>query len=959
MSATTTAASEGVSPESAVDGDDLTCWESSETVTEGRPQSLPVDLGKTYDIRNARVGMKYDYLLSSYTISTSADGNTWSEQVRNSKTAHSSNILDRFAAEGVRYVKVEFTDVKSTQGESGGSEPHAFITEFEVYQDKGVETVADYNLAGLDVAGEDLVFSASKTEYSLTEQGDGSEIFLRAYPANKNSQVSVNGTVLKTGAADSMEELSYIKAVPDAQGRITVEVVSFDGKGTKEYVLTTEAKEQGHTAWTDLVKGENGAKGWTYGTFNSDGTVRPFENRNGGYISGEYAFGSGNADEWLYAGPRFMHPAEGTEAVRSFTAPKTGWISLQMKAQKYANQPGDVSIRVLKNGAKIWPVDEAYAVVTKDQAKTYSRAMQVEEGDEIQIALGDKDGNGGDATYIESTIKYTENEKNVTYLSDLEWESATAGWGTVRRDVSTDGNGLRLTGGDNQPVSYEKGLGTHAQSEIVYDVKDKGYTRFQCYAGIDYEMYGSQWAGVVCKVYFDHKNTEPVYVSRELGNKTPQERIDIPINSDVRKVILVADKGEADSEDHVDWADAKFLSEANTTEADRQAAQAVMDRIDRIGTVQYDEASREKIEAAQAAYEALTETQKKLVSNRDKLEAAQAEYDRLEAEANATEADRQAAQAVIEQIKNLGTVTAGSKAAIEAARAAYEALTPEQKKLVGNLDALKEAEDAYRIIEDAAEKDRQEAENNRKAAQAVIDQIKALGSITTGSKAAIEAARAAYEALTPEQKKLVGNLGTLAEAESIYQKLEEEADKAQQSGRITKISLKSGTKGIAAGKKVTIQANVSVSGPGASRKLNWSSSNKKYATVSSTGVVTTKKAGAGKTVTITAAAADGSGKTGRVKIKIVKHAVKKISLKCAKKTVKAGRKITVKANVSTTGKKANRTLEWSVSNKKYAAVSKKGVVTTKKAGAGKTVKITAKATDGTGKKAAVRIRIKK
>ena len=245
-----------------------------------------------------------------------------------------------------------------------------------------------------------------------------------------------------------------------------------------------------------------------------------------------------------------------------------------------------------------------------------------------------------------------------------------------------------LPGGDNQPVSYEKGLGTHAQSEIVYDVKDKGYTRFQCYAGIDYEMYGSQWAGVVCKVYFDHKNTEPVYVSRELGNKTPQERIDIPINSDVRKVILVADKGEADSEDHVDWADAKFLSEANTTEADRQAAQAV-----------------------------------------------------------------------IEQIKNLGTVTAGSKAAIEAARAAYEALTPEQKKLVGNLDALKEAEDAYRIIEDAAEKDRQEAENNRKAAQAVIDQIKALGSITTGSKAAIEAARAAYEALTPEQKKLVGNLG--------------------------------------------------------------------------------------------------------------------------------------------------------------------------------------------------------
>ena len=85
--------------------------------------------------------------------------------------------------------------------------------------------------------------------------------------------------------------------------------------------------------------------------------------------------------------------------------------------------------------------------------------------------------------------------------------------------------------------------------------------------------------------------------------------------------------------------------------------------------------------------------------------------------------------------------------------------------------------------------------------------------------------------------------------------------------------------------------------------------------------------------------------------------MKKISLR-AKKAVKAGKKITVKATVKTTGKKANKKLKWTTSNKKYATVNSKGKVSTKKAGKGKKVKITAMATDGSGKKKAVTIKIK-
>ncbi len=177
---------------------------------------------------------------------------------------------------------------------------------------------------------------------------------------------------------------------------------------------------------------------------------------------------------------------------------------------------------------------------------------------------------------------------------------------------------------------------------------------------------------------------------------------------------------------------------------------------------------------------------------------------------------------------------------------------------------------------------------------------------------------------------------------------------------VKSITLKSGTNGLAANKKVSVKATVKMGGKGKTenKALKWSSSNKKYAIVDSKGKITAKAAGAGKKVTITAKATDGSGVSGKVTVRIVRHAVKKITLKCDK-NVKAGKKLTVKATIKTTGKNANKKLDWSTSNKKFATVTSKGVVTAKKAGKGKRVTITAKANDGSGKKASVKVNILK
>ena len=110
-------------------------------------------------------------------------------------------------------------------------------------------------------------------------------------------------------------------------------------------------------------------------------------------------------------------------------------------------------------------------------------------------------------------------------------------------------------------------------------------------------------------------------------------------------------------------------------------------------------------------------------------------------------------------------------------------------------------------------------------------------------------------------------------------------------------------------------------------KLLWSSSNSKYAVVDLNGNVFAKKAGAGKTVTIFAKTTDGSNITSSIKLKINRILVKKITLK-APKTIKAGNKTKIKITINSDA--TNKTVKWSVNNKKYAKISSKGVLVTKK-----------------------------
>ena len=148
-----------------------------------------------------------------------------------------------------------------------------------------------------------------------------------------------------------------------------------------------------------------------------------------------------------------------------------------------------------------------------------------------------------------------------------------------------------------------------------------------------------------------------------------------------------------------------------------------------------------------------------VISTAAAAEAGTALLEKIKGDTKA--ADQAAADAVVEQIEAIGTVTLDSQAAIEAARAAYDALTESRKALVANYETLTAAEASLKALQDAAAAD-------QAAADAVVEKIDAIGTVTLDSKAAIEAARAAYDALTESQKALVANYETLTAAEQAY-----------------------------------------------------------------------------------------------------------------------------------------------------------------------------------------------
>ncbi|MGL5915521.1 MAG: NPCBM/NEW2 domain-containing protein, partial [Culicoidibacterales bacterium] len=141
------------------------------------------------------------------------------------------------------------------------------------------------------------------------------------------------------------------------------------------------------------------------------------------------------------------------------------------------------------------------------------------------------------------------------YVSDHDWAKATQSFSSTQKDQHYSGSKLRLSDETGAEVTYERGLGTHANAEIVYDLTQSEAVLFSTYVGIDRAMYNSSAASVIFEFYVDG---EKVAATDVMYGKTPQQYIEFSIAGAKELKLVVNNAGNGNGSDHGTFGDAKF-----------------------------------------------------------------------------------------------------------------------------------------------------------------------------------------------------------------------------------------------------------------------------------------------------------------------------------------------------------------------------------------------------------------
>jgi alpha-galactosidase len=141
----------------------------------------------------------------------------------------------------------------------------------------------------------------------------------------------------------------------------------------------------------------------------------------------------------------------------------------------------------------------------------------------------------------------TDASGKIVSLCDLDISKTQQGWGSPRKDLSVDGNPLRIGG-----QTFKRGLGTHADS-LLYVQLDSGSRRFTAVVGVDDE--GALPGTVEFRILGDGKELYKSGMMRR-GDKAKQVDVDV---SGVKMLVLTVNGGpDGINYDHADWAEAAF-----------------------------------------------------------------------------------------------------------------------------------------------------------------------------------------------------------------------------------------------------------------------------------------------------------------------------------------------------------------------------------------------------------------
>lgn len=251
-------------------------------------------------------------------------------------------------------------------------------------------------------------------------------------------------------------------------------------------------------------------------------TVR-LDSPDGGDVSWETEFEAAGA---------YLYPVVSPSAIRATQVGLTD-VDLQWPVQYHVKAGYRVEVDGVPRGVAF---------------ETAARIRGLEPGHTYRIGVRSiwYDGSVGDAT---AEVEFTPTMPEVLWLADQEPISVRQGWGQPGRDATVDGNPLRVAG-----VQFERGLGTHAESELRYAMHG-AFTRFLARVGVDDEVSAERSPEVVFEVWGDGRR---LWSSPTMTRGTPPVTAAVDVRGVKELVLRVGPGGDGIDYDHADWGEARL-----------------------------------------------------------------------------------------------------------------------------------------------------------------------------------------------------------------------------------------------------------------------------------------------------------------------------------------------------------------------------------------------------------------
>jgi hypothetical protein len=259
------------------------------------------------------------------------------------------------------------------------------------------------------------------------------------------------------------------------------------------------------------------------------------------------------------AGQRAVEPAEasllvdGKEVALTSSSSETGWAATGQPVSEHwlflrGRVPGGrhgLSLKFLAEDAPLKLSAWVWATKPGGDLPSYPNALPSPETVSLdaQALLGPTDAQSV-ARVVQS--KRPVERINGVFLDALEPTSCVQGWGKLQRNQSVWEKPMTIAG-----RRFRRGLGTHADSRIVYDVGGH-YRRFQSWVGAD----GASTATITFEVWTDGQKR---WESGLMNKQSPAKRADLDVSGVKSLELVVGHGGDSITSDHADWADAKLL----------------------------------------------------------------------------------------------------------------------------------------------------------------------------------------------------------------------------------------------------------------------------------------------------------------------------------------------------------------------------------------------------------------